>query len=89
LRPNPWIIVPSVLAGALAALAGWVVTQVSCRIDAATAGCPGWASVIAAAAFVAGSIGMAVVSVLVMRSLEEHRAAQARGEETPGPGCEV
>lgn len=89
MRPNPWIVIPSLLAGALAALAGWVVTEVSCRIDSSSAGCPGWAAGIATIAFVAGTIGMLIVSVLVSRSLAEHRAARARSEETPGPGCEV
>ncbi len=88
MRLNPWVAIPSILAGALAATAGWVVTEVSCRIDE-TSGCPGWAAAVATVAFVAATIGMAVVTVLVLRSLGEHRSAVERGEETPGPGCEV
>lgn len=89
MRPNWWVIIPSLLGGALAAVAGWVVTELSCRIDSGAAGCTGWAIAISVIAFIAGTIGMSIVTVLVSRSLAEHRAATARGEEPPGPGCEV
>jgi hypothetical protein len=39
--------------------------------------------------FVAATIGMTVVLVLVYRSIAEYRDAQAKGTEPPGPGCET
>jgi len=90
--PNPWVAIPSLLAGILGGLLGWLVTDVSCRREVAPGvveSCPGWAAGIAATGFVVGTVGMAVVVVLVYRSLAEHRDARARGEQPPGPGCEV
>ena len=84
-RPNPWVAVPSLAAGIIAGALGWIVTDVSCRPGS----CPGWAAVIAVAAFLVGTGGMAVVVVLVIRSLAEYRDATERGESPPGPGCEV
>ena len=74
--PNPWIAIPSLLMGALAGALGWVVTDVSCRQpDAAGAvsGCPGWAALWAVLSFVGVTISMALVLVLVYRSLGEWR----------------
>ncbi len=84
-RLNPWVAVPSLGAGLLGGILGWVVTDVSCRPE----GCLVWAALIAVAAFLVVTLGMAVVMVLVLRSLAEHREATARGERPPGPGCEV
>jgi hypothetical protein len=39
--------------------------------------------------FIAGTIGMAIVVVLAFRSLAEYNEARSRGQEPPGPGCEV
>lgn len=83
--PNPWVALPAVLAGAIAGGLGYVVTDVSCR----PGGCPGWAAGVAVAAFLIGALGMAVVIVLVYRSLAEWREAADEGREPPGPGCEV
>lgn len=91
-RPNPWIAIPSLLASTVAGALGWIVTDLSCRRatpSGAVESCPGWAAVIAVGAFLVVTVGVAVVMVLVARSLAEHREATARGEETPGPGCEV
>ena len=66
--PNPWIAIPSLLAGLIAGWVGYVVTDVSCRVelpDGTIDTCPEWAM-----------IGMAVVIVLVYRSLAE--AAEQR-----------
>lgn len=77
--PNPWIAVPSLLLGLLAAAVGWVVTDVSCRQpDAAgTIGsCNGWAALIATTSFLVVTVGVAVLLVLVYRSLAEWHQRQ-------------
>jgi hypothetical protein len=90
-RPNPWIMVPSIVAGVLAGVIGWLVTDVSCRaeVDGVIQHCPGWSAAIATVSFLGVTIGMMVVLVLVYRSLAEYREASAKGQEPPGPGCEV
>lgn len=92
-RPNPWIAIPSLLAGVIAGALGWIVTTVSCtaEVQPGIAGdpCPIWASAFAVIGFVGGTIGMAVVVVLAFRSLAEHQAAQEAGTDPPGVGCEV
>lgn len=73
-KPNPWIAVPSLALGILAAVLGYVVTDVSCRqpdITGLTSTCVGWAIVIGATSFVAVTIGVGLVLVLVYRSLAE------------------
>lgn len=74
--PNPWIAVPSLLLGVLAGLLGYMVTDVSCRqpdITGLTSSCTGWAVVIAAFSFLIVTVGVALVLVLVYRSLAEWR----------------
>lgn len=83
--PNPWVAIPSLLAGLIAGGLGYVVTDVSCQPE----GCPAWATGIAIFGFLVGTVGMAVVVVLVYRSLAEYREASEQGREPPGPGCEV
>lgn len=78
-RPNPWIAVPSLLLGALAAVLGWIVTDVSCRVPAGTGSyttCVGWAAVIATVSFLVVTLGVALILVLVYRSLAEWREKQ-------------
>lgn len=91
-RPNPWIAVPSLLVGLLAGLVGWSVTDLSCRpglnLDEGE-GCPLLATSIGVVLFLATTIGIAIVLVLVYRSLAEHRAAVERNLPPPTPGCEV
>ncbi len=92
-RPNPWIAIPSLVAGIISGALGWIVTSVSCTADV-SAGvpgdpCPGWATTFAVTGFIAGTIGMAIVVVLAFRSLAEHNEARSRGQEPPSPGCEV
>lgn len=88
--PNPWVAIPSLLAGLLGGLLGWLVTDLGCRADDPVGrGCPVTAGAISAVSFLAGTLGMAVVVVLVYRSIAEWREASARGAEPPGPGCEV
>jgi len=74
--PNPWIAVPSLLMGALAAALGWAVTDVSCRqpdLDGLVTPCVGWSVLVAVASFVGATVGVGVLLVLVYRSLAEWR----------------
>jgi len=73
-RPNPWIVVPSLLMGLLAAALGWVVTDVSCRqpeTGGVTGSCYGWAALISIASFLVVAIGVTLLLVLVYRSIAE------------------
>jgi hypothetical protein len=90
-RPNLWILIPSVVAGVLSGALGWAVTDVSCRVevDGVIQHCRGWSALVAIVAGVGALIGMMVVLVLVFRSIAEYREALDRGQEPPGPGCEV
>lgn len=77
--PNPWIAVPSLLLGILAGALGWVVTDVSCRqpdADGVVASCNGWAAIFATVSFLGVTIGVALLLVLVFRSLAEWRERQ-------------
>lgn len=74
--PNPWIAIPALLMGLLAGALGWVVTDVSCRqpdADGLTSPCHGWSGLIAGISFVGATIGVALLLVLVYRSLAEWR----------------
>jgi hypothetical protein len=80
-RPNPWIAVPALFLGALAAALGWIVTDVSCRVPVDGGGyttCVGWATLVAVVSFLAVTIGAAVILVLVYRSLAEWRESSGR-----------
>jgi hypothetical protein len=89
--PNPWIALPSVLVGLLGAWITYLVMDLSCRVevDGGIETCTGLAASLAAVVFVAATIGMTVVLVLVYRSIAEYRDARAKGTEPPGPGCET
>lgn len=79
--PNPWLAVPSLTIGILAALLGWFATDLSCTTSdppGAVTACPGWSALVAITAFVAVTAGMMLVLVLVYRSLAEWREAQER-----------
>jgi hypothetical protein len=91
-RPNPWIAVPALGVGLLAGLLGWFATDLSCTTSdpiGSITPCPGWAALIAVVSFLVVTIGMVLVLVLVYRSIAEWREAESKGEEPPGPGCEV
>jgi hypothetical protein len=78
-RPNPWIVVPSLVLGMLAAILGWVVTDVSCRredLSGAATTCGGWAALIAVVSFLVVSVGVAILLALVFRSLAEWQQRQ-------------
>lgn len=84
-RPNLWIVVPAVVAGGVAAWLGGTVTAVSCRYqdaDGAIITCPAWTTTISVLSFLAVGIGVAVVLVLVYRSIAEWREQE---DKTP-PG---
>jgi hypothetical protein len=78
-RPNLWIVLPSLVLGALAAALGWVVTDVSCRqsgVPGLGGSCPGWSVFFAALSFLVVTVGVAILLVLVFRSLTEWRERQ-------------
>lgn len=77
--PNPWIAIPGLAAGALAAALGWIITDISCRPGS----CPALAVTAAAVGFLAGALGMAVVLVLVFRSIAEWKSDSGEGTEKP------
>lgn len=80
--PNPWIAVPSLILGLLAAALGWVITDISCRQPNAAGGvssCNGWASLIAIIAFLTVTVGTALMLILVYRSLAEWRERRSGG----------
>lgn len=73
-RPNPWIAIPALALGLLAAALGWVVTDVSCRQSEPGnlgASCPGWSTFFAIMSFLVVTVGVTVLLVLVYRSLAE------------------
>ncbi len=71
-RPNPWIAIPALALGTLAGTLGWVVTDVSCgQTDGSP--CVGWGVFVATVAFIGVTVGVALVLVLVYRSLAEWR----------------
>ncbi len=84
--PNPWISIPSVLLGLLAAGLGWTVTYISC---AAGTACIVSSMLVAVVSLVGVTIGTGLLLVLVYRSIAEWRDAEARNEPPPGPGCET
>jgi hypothetical protein len=75
-RPNPWIAVPALVLGVLAGVLGWIITDISCRVPEGGGGyatCPGWAAAVAILSFLVVTVGVAVILVLVYRSLAEWR----------------
>ena len=83
--PNPWVLIPVLLGAVIGGVIGWSVTTVSCR----PGGCAASATLIGAGSALVTAIGVLVVAVLVLRSLNEWQQAVRRDEEPPGPGCEV
>jgi hypothetical protein len=70
-RPNPWITVPSLALGLLAACLAWVVTSVSCDLDNRLTGCIGWSLTLSLVSLALVTVGTAIILVLVFRSLAE------------------
>ncbi len=83
--PNPWVLFPVVVGGLIGGVIGWSVTTVSCRPGS----CATAAMAVGVGAALATAAGVLVVTVLVLRSLNEWQQATRRGDQPPGPGCEV
>lgn len=81
-RPNPWIAAPATAAGLFGGGLGWVVNDVACRSDLGS-GCAGRSLLWAGLGFLLGLVGMAVIMVLVSRSIAEWRDYQGREPESP------
>ncbi len=74
--PNPWFLVPSVVAGILGALLGKEIARVTCTFGSDSAGCPGFELGAAIAGGVTAFLGVAVVVNLALRSIAEWREHQ-------------
>ena len=83
--PNPWVLIPVLLGTVIGGVIGWSVTTVSCRPE----GCVTAAVLVGVGSALVTAIGVLVVAVLVLRSLHDWQQAVRRGEEPPGPGCEL
>lgn len=83
--PNPWVLIPVMLGSVIGGVIGWSVTTVGCRPGS----CAATAALVGVGAALATAAGILVVAVLALRSLNEWQQATLRGEEPPGPGCEV
>lgn len=81
-RPNPWIAIPALVAAMFGGGLGWVVNDVACRSDLGAA-CVGRSLFWGVVGFVLGLVGMAVIVVLVARSIAEWREYQERESEDP------
>lgn len=72
---------PALAMGLLAGALAWVVTDVSCRQPGTTgtvSTCYGWAGFFAVVSFLVATAGVAVILVLVYRSIAEWREGQGR-----------
>lgn len=65
--PNPWVMVPIIVAGLAGGAVGYFVTDASCAPDSCTLPAVLVAVVVAAVA----AIGVGVVTVLALKSLSE------------------
>lgn len=83
--PNPWVLIPVLLGLVIGGIIGWSVTTVTCRPE----GCVTAAALVGVGAAVVTAAGVLVVAVLALRSINEWQQAVRRGQEPPGPGCEV
>ncbi len=81
---GPWGLVAAVVAGALGATLGWVITSAGCGVD----GCPVSAGVVAALVGIGAAVGAGIIASLTQRSLHEHEQRQRRGLPPQGAGCE-
>ena len=76
-RPNPWVAVPALVAGALAGFLGWVITSLSCSSTGRS--CMLTAVLVGLGSFIAAAIGMTVVVVLLYRSIAEQKKPEQGG----------
>lgn len=79
-KPNPVLVVPSLVLGGLVGWLGFVITNVSCRADqpAPAPGCPGIATAIGIGSFLVASVGLLIVLALTARSIAEYRQQKDR-----------
>ncbi len=90
--PNPWFLVPVLAAAATGALIGRNLARVSClsTTSAVAESCPGREVTFAVIGFLGAAVGVAIVIVLVIRSMAEwHQHRSGALPEAPGPGCEA
>jgi len=80
-RVNPWFAFPVIAAGVAGALIGRSVAEITCTpVDVDTA-CDAPEVLFAIVGAVVAVVGVAIVSVLVIRSLAEWRALAKRADE--------
>jgi hypothetical protein len=77
-KPNPYLLVPSLVLGLLVGWMGFVITNISCRAEqpAPAPGCPVTAALVGLGAFVLAAAGLLVVLALTARSIAEYRQQQ-------------
>ena len=89
--PNPWIAVPVLIAAAGGGAVGFFVTDASC----APGTCVAAASLAGALAAVVAGLGIGVIAVLALKSLDEFRTHRDRDiltevdADDPRPGPPV
>lgn len=90
--PNPWFVVPVLIATVAGVLIGRNFARVSCLPNALESlpaeGCVGREIAFAVVGGFVAFFGVAVVSVLVIRSLREWREYEAGERGQPAAGCE-
>ena len=75
--PNPWFLIPVLVAGVVGAVLGREVARVTCTFGSAgSTGCPGLEITAAVVGGVVGLLGVGVMLVLAFRSIAEWREAQ-------------
>ncbi|MDX1690111.1 MAG: hypothetical protein R3290_03705 [Acidimicrobiia bacterium] len=82
--PNPWVLVPVVVAAVAGGVVGGLVTEISCRPGS----CIPLAVAIGTIAAVAAAVGTVTIVVLALRSIAEWREADPADEPAeadPGP----
>lgn len=82
-RPNPWFFIPVAMGLAIGGALGWMITGVGCR------GCVTAQVVVAVLGALVTGLGVGVVMVLAIRSMNEARARETVGLPEPGVGCET
>ncbi len=79
--PNPWFLVPSLLAGVAGAVLGREVARVTCTFGSTATGCPGFEVAGAIIGGITAFLGVAVVVNLALRSIAEWRESSAAQAE--------
>lgn len=82
-RPNPWFFIPVAMGLAIGGVLGWMITGVSCQ------DCVTTQVVVAILGALVTGVGVGVVMVLAIRSMDEARAREAMGLPDPDVGCET